>query len=85
MTQAVLKAPVSISITITLLVIVIACNLLLEIIQPIGITCAKTNSVTRSFSNLTKRLTTTTPSAPSVPPSNQYQLNEGDLSLWYCY
>lgn len=98
MTRTVTKPSILVSITttFTLAILIFACNLLkIEVQQPIGsLLCAAAKvasmPVTQTFSNSTGRnqASTSVPGVPpvkplaSIAPSSQYQLNEGDLSLW---
>lgn len=96
MTRTVTKPPILVTVitTLPILLLLIACNQLkIEVQQPISsfvCVAAKVNSipVTRTFSNFTKRYRATTP-VPTIKPLAsvaslpQYQLDEGDLSLWY--
>jgi len=95
MTRTVTKPSILVSVitTFTISIFIFACDLLKnEVQQPLGsLICAaaKVNAipVTRTFSNFTGRYRATTPlptikPLSSVAPSSQYQLNEGDLSLW---
>ena len=97
MTRTVTKPSILVSVitTFTISILIFACDLLkIEVQQPLGsLICAAAQvnaiPVTRTFSNFTGRYRATTPlptikpsKHSSVAPSSQYQLNEGDLSLW---